>query len=120
MRSTPLDEEPPYAAAVRQLDELALGCHPKSRGWQTNANDLDSTTVNEWIAREVQRCEAQRSLRQVLEGLMTTLSEDMSMLTVLAYGTDQRFVGGGAGHRGRRARAAIGRRAARVGRAAGG
>ncbi len=80
---TPLVDEPPYATAVRQLDELARAV-PLEEPWlAAKASDLDSMTVNEWIAREVPDVEAQRSLRQVLEGLMTTAADDMSVLTVL-------------------------------------
>ena len=79
----PLDDDPPYAAAVRQLDELARGV-PVEQPWlATNASDLDETTVNQWIDREIADVEAQRSLRQVLEGLMTSAADDMSVLTVL-------------------------------------
>lgn len=80
---TPLVDEPPYATAVRQLDELARAV-PLEEPWlAAKASDLDSMTVNEWIAHEVPDVEAQRSLRQVLEGLMTTAADDMSVLTVL-------------------------------------
>ena len=44
----------------------------EDRGSPTNADDLDSSIGTEWLEREVPDPEAQRSLRQVLEGLMTT------------------------------------------------
>lgn len=71
------------AAAVERLDVLAAGL-PAGEPWQApGAERLDTVTVNDWLADEIGDDGARSLVRQMLEGLMTTPAEQMSLLTIL-------------------------------------
>ena len=71
------------AAAVEQLDVLAADL-PAGEPWRVpGADRLDTVTLNDWLTSEIGNDGVRALLRQMLEGLMTTRAEDMSLLTIL-------------------------------------
>ena len=85
----PLEDNPPYAPMITALDELVpliSGEHP----WVADSTDrsrairtLDEQAVADWLSENTADAGVARSVRQVLEGLMTVPLEEMSVLTVL-------------------------------------
>ena len=71
------------AATVEQLDVLAADL-PAGEPWRVpEADHLDTLTVDDWLTSEIGNDGVRALLRQMLEGLMTTRAEDMSLLTIL-------------------------------------
>ncbi|HVQ18728.1 MAG TPA: FAD-dependent oxidoreductase, partial [Actinomycetes bacterium] len=77
------DDRSEFAALVARIDELAASVPTDAPWLAANAAQLDALSVANWLDTEVAEGRGRRALRQVVEGLMTAASGDMSMLTLL-------------------------------------
>jgi monoamine oxidase len=78
----PYAGDPLYADVIAEIDALAAAV-PTAEPWTApDADRLDRLTLAEWLELNVSDVRARASAKGVLEGLMTTPSGEMSMLTV--------------------------------------
>ncbi len=71
------------ADIVERLDGLAAALPPAEPWLGPDADQYDMVTMHDWLISEISDDGVRSSVRQMVEGLMTTPAEQMSLLTVL-------------------------------------
>lgn len=71
------------SAVVERLDVLAAELPPGEPWLGPGADRFDTVTMHDWLTGEIGDLGVRSLVRQMLEGLMTTPAEQMSLLTIL-------------------------------------